>query len=255
MKTQPRLRPAGLSLTEVLIVIVIIVIIVAIMFPLVSGFRERARAAVCAQNLRQIGVGLNGYVTESNGRFPMGGDDISKKAGGVERICWYDAAADNLGRDFEFKPRGEWERLPEVFGCPAGHGKAYINEIQDGTNANGWPYTGDYAANWFLGNDLVAENSRVMTLAAVKNPSATPYVQDTVCQNNFGAGIFSKGASRKAWMDKTRRSDPTFADRHAGKGNILWVDGHVSSMGYSEYMDYATDPAHGGPNNFVRGKW
>ena len=250
MDGKSRRHSPGFTLTEVLVVILIIAILAAIMFPVVRGMREKAQSAVCAQNLKQIGIGLHAYIAENSGRFPKGGEDVSKDVGGVKTICWYDAAADNMGRDFEFKPRREWERLPDAFGCPAGHGKAYINDIQDGVNSNGWPYTGDYAANYHLGN-----NSEVMTISAVRNSSSTPYVQDTVCQNNFGPGIFVKGPSKKAWKDKAKASNPAFADRHGGKGNILWVDGHVSTMGYTEYMDYATSPSRGGPFNFVRGKW
>ena len=247
MNKPSHLRSFGFTLTEVLVVILIIAILAAIIFPLVRGMRDKAQSAVCAQNLKQIGIGLLSHISENNGRFPNGSLDVSSTSAG---LCWYDAAAQGMGREFEFKPRREWERLPDAFGCPSGHGKAYLNDIQDGVNSNGWPYTGDYAANWYLGN-----NAEVLTIAAVKNPSSTPYVQDTVCQNNFGAGIFVKGKSKENWKNKTKSSDPAFADRHGGSGNILWVDGHVSSMRYSEYMDYATSPSHGGAYNFARGKW
>ena len=240
MNAKSRRHSSGFTLTEVLIVILIIAVLAAIMFPLVRGMREKAQAAVCAQNLKQIGIGLHSYIAENSGRFPDGSADVSWKAGITTSRCWYDAAAENMGR--EYVPYHKGDPLPEAFGCPAGYGKAY---------EPAWPYTGDYAGNFYLGHP----NHKVTTLSAVKNPSSTPYVQDTVCQNNFGTGIFVKGASKKAWMDKSKRSEPAFADRHAGIGNILWVDGHVSSMRYSEYMDFATDPSRGGVYKFVRGDW
>ena len=91
------------------------------------------------------------------------------------------------------------------------------------------------------------ERTRIPSLAAVKNPAATPYVQDTVMQNQFGEWVFGKGFPKKDYQ--------AFADRHGGRGNILWVDGHVSSFRYAEYMDYANKPSHGGAYNFVRGSW
>ena len=223
MKTSTRTRSPGFSLTEILVVIVIIIVLAAISMVATKAFREKAGAAVCVQNLRQIGVGLHSYISENGGRFPDGTADVSWLGKGM---CWYDAAAQNMGREYVQYHQGD--PLPSCFGCPSGHGKAYEPS---------WPYTGDYAANRHLG-------SEVRTLAAVKNPAATPYVQDTVKQNNFGEWIYGKGWS---WE--------SFADRHGGRGNILWVDGHVSSFKYAEYMDYANKPSHGGAYNFVRGSW
>jgi prepilin-type N-terminal cleavage/methylation domain-containing protein/prepilin-type processing-associated H-X9-DG protein len=232
IKTQSRLRPAGFTLVEMLIVIAIIAVLVAIMFPLARGMRERAQSAKCVQNLRQIGIGLHAYTSGNNGRFPDGAADVSWAPGITTSRCWYDAAAENMGR--EYIPYHKGDPLPEAFGCPAGHGKAYEPK---------WPYTGDYAANLYLGHP----NHKVTTMAAVKNPASTPYVQDTMMQNNFGGGIYSSG------FPKT--SNTAFADRHRGSGNILWVDGHVSSWSYTEYMKFANDPKRGGAYNFIRGNW
>jgi prepilin-type processing-associated H-X9-DG protein/prepilin-type N-terminal cleavage/methylation domain-containing protein len=239
MDPRSRIRPAGLTLTEVLIVIVIIAVLAGLIFPLFRGMREKGQAAVCAQNLRQIGIGLLAHISENNGRFPNGRahvswlkDDDNNSLG----LSWYDAAAKNLGRENysnKFNDPGA-DPLPDVFGCPSGHGKAYHPA---------WPYTGDYAGNLYLGQ----VNHKVLTMSAVKNPASTPYVQDTVKQNNFGVGIYRAGSSNTA--------DFAFAARHGGKGNILWVDGHVTSWTYSEYMKFANDPQRGGAYNFVRGNW
>lgn len=232
MNTRSRIHPAGLTLVEVLVVIFIIAVLAAIMFPLAKGMRERAESAQCVQNLRQIGIGLHTYISQNNGRFPDGAADVSWAPGITTTRCWYDAAAESMGR--EYVPFHKGDPLPEAFGCPAGNGKPY---------EPAWPYTGDYAANLYLGHP----NHGVTTLAAVKNPSSTPYVQDTVKQNNFGAAIYGSGFSKNV--------NTAFAARHGGKGNILWVDGHVSSLTYAEYMNLANDPKRGGPYKFARGDW
>ena len=212
-----------------MIVIVIIVVLVAIAFPVSARLRTRGQAAKCVNNLRQIGLGLQSYIAENNGRFPDGSADVSWSGKGT---CWYDAASVDMGRNY--LPYHKGDPLPSVFGCPSGHGEAY---------EPAWPYTGDYAANLRLGR----EGDGVLSIASVKRASSTPYVQDTVKQNNFGEWIFNSGSSKKANM--------AFADRHGGSGNILWVDGHVSSFRYDEYMEFANKSHHDGPYNFVRGNW
>jgi prepilin-type processing-associated H-X9-DG protein/prepilin-type N-terminal cleavage/methylation domain-containing protein len=223
MKPSTRTRSPGFSLTEVLVVIAVILVLAALTFAGASKMIDYGRGAKCTSNLRQIGVGLHSYIAENSGRFPDGRADVSWQGWGM---CWYDAAAQNMGREYVIYHQGQ--PLPSCFGCPSGHGKAY---------EPAWPYTGDYAANAHLGSD-------VPTLAALKNPSATPYVQDTVMQNQFAYWIFGEG-----------RSYASFADRHGGRGNVLWVDGHVSSFKYAEYMNYANQPSHGGIYNFAVGNW
>jgi prepilin-type N-terminal cleavage/methylation domain-containing protein/prepilin-type processing-associated H-X9-DG protein len=229
----------GFSLTEVLVVLLIIAVLAAILFPVAASLRERAGAAQCVQNLRQIGVGLHAHISENGGRLPNGRahvswlkDDQNNSLG----LSWYDAAAWNMGREQysrKFKDPAA-EPLPQVFGCPSGHGRAHHPE---------WPYTGDYAANLYLGQ----QTHNAVNLSSIRQPASTPYVQDTVKQNNFGAWIFAAGFSPS--------TDSAFAARHRGKGNILWVDGHVSSLGYGEYMKMANDPKYGSVMNFLRGSW
>ena len=218
---------SGFSLTEMLVVVAIIFILLAIAILAIRSSREKAASAVCAQNLRQIGVGLHSFISENNGRFPDGSADVSWLGRG---LCWYDAAAQYMGRPYVTPI----DRLPKQFGCPAGHGKAHEPN---------WPYTGDYAANSSLGT----KGYRAETLASVRNPVSTPYVQDTVNQNQFGYWAFDSGMSKSQIA--------AFADRHGGRGNILWVDGHVSSFRYAEYISYANKSHHGGIYNFSIGDW
>lgn len=69
-------RPArrGFSLVELLVVIAIVGLLVLLLLPAIQAAREAARRSHCANNLRQIGVGLLAY-HETYGVFPPGAVD------------------------------------------------------------------------------------------------------------------------------------------------------------------------------------
>ncbi|WP_143206324.1 DUF1559 domain-containing protein [Singulisphaera sp. GP187] len=66
-----RLR-AGFTLIELLVVIAIIGVLVGLMLPAVSSARAAARRAKCQSNLRQVGLGLLGFLNAFN-KFPNAG--------------------------------------------------------------------------------------------------------------------------------------------------------------------------------------
>ncbi len=67
----------GFSLVELLVVIAIVGILVGITVPAVIYSREAARVTRCANNLRQIGLGIEQFTQNNKGSFPKTyhGDD------------------------------------------------------------------------------------------------------------------------------------------------------------------------------------
>jgi prepilin-type N-terminal cleavage/methylation domain-containing protein len=63
-------RKQGFTLIELLIVIAIIGLLAALLFPVFARARESARRSSCLSNLRQLGLGMQQYIQDYDGRYP-----------------------------------------------------------------------------------------------------------------------------------------------------------------------------------------
>ncbi|MFM7320406.1 MAG: DUF1559 domain-containing protein [Armatimonadota bacterium] len=65
-----RSRNQGFTLIELLVVIAIIAILAAILFPVFAQAREKARAASCLSNIKQLTLGMAMYAQDYDETFP-----------------------------------------------------------------------------------------------------------------------------------------------------------------------------------------
>ena len=67
-----RLESQGFTLIELLIVIAIIAILAAILFPVCSQAREKARQTTCSSNEKQLGTAFLQYIQDYDETYPVG---------------------------------------------------------------------------------------------------------------------------------------------------------------------------------------
>ena len=82
----------GFTLIELLVVIAIIALLAAILFPVFSTARERARSATCQSNQKQIGLAFTQYSQDNDETLP-----IFDNYGAANQMVWSAELSPYLG--------------------------------------------------------------------------------------------------------------------------------------------------------------
>jgi len=208
----------GFTLIELLVVIAIIALLAAILFPVFSRARENARKSSCANNLKQIGIGIAQYTQDYDEMFPLS----PTAAGG---------GASSFTTTIVFGPTGgppdEWPgkvvpyiKSRQVFKCPS--------STPSSSNVAG---TGDNALSyWAVGGLFAKWGPTPVALADVATPAEEPIVYDNLDATYEGRVVF-----RPNWQSSTSYTPLTSFTLvrkpvHLDTENVLYADGHVKAQ-------------------------
>ena len=247
-----RADPRGFTLIELLVVIAIIAILAAILLPVFAAARERARAATCANNEKQIGLAIMQYVQDFDEYF---GPDRDYNGGTAYPQCmrypanFYDQVAGGQVRTWldDLMP---YIKSVQVYQCPNGpttnYASSWSNFTISGVSVpitdphNGYSYTPnmnmlrdwDYSGGRMQANcQWGATYGPVTSLSKVGNPSGIILMMERGQYDRDG-----QLGNQAPGSNSAQGTNPAW--RHLGGGNtavnpaqtnMLYVDGHVKS--------------------------
>lgn len=110
----------GATIVELLVVIFILAILVSLLLVAIFQSREATRRLTCSQNLRQVGLALQNYVSETN-RFPNGNGDGFSFLVRLLPFIGEDARhrSINMKLAYEEQLNESWARTPRSYVCPS----------------------------------------------------------------------------------------------------------------------------------------
>lgn len=219
-------RPGGgFTLVEVMISLAIVAVLLGLLLPVLVYARGAARAAVCAANLRHMGIGWQLYLQDRQ-EFPRYGQAPDWSYAGVKFVGPdHQAVVDDarpVNRYIAEEDSADSSRMPTLFRCPADAG-IYDRGDRDRSADPGETcyerFGNSYRANPYLFNS---------TAAGIDDLRRTLTVDDiTVSHSRL---LLS---ADPVWWFATRPDgdpdalkDASWHDKPGG-GNMLAVDGSV----------------------------
>ena len=231
----PRRLKNKFTLIELLVVIAIIAILAGLLLPALNKARATVRLTQCTSNMKQIGVAMQIYMGENNDYIPPAQPSYYVIDSNTRRNYLETLVSLNGGQDFNVSDE---KQCPKVLYCPSG------GPGQNFSNSQGGRMVG-YLCNKRLGSGTSIWYAP-RRVNKCKNPSRVMLsVESEGYYDDLDVSKTAPINSREnLWYDGPATGTEIVnymtgaasvggrqgAVRHLGRGNHLFVDGHVKAI-------------------------
>ncbi len=219
---------AGFTLIELMVTLAIIGLLAALVLPALGSARRSSTRAACASNLRQLALANTAYAAD-HGYYVAAAADVR----GRNNQRWH---GERESRRQPFDPAkgplapylGVEARVRQ---CPEFRPEA--NGFEAGCGGYGYNACGVGSQAYVLGAYRGA--ARGMAPGAIADASKTVMFTDAGFLQEGELIEYSFAEPRRHLSDSAPPREaypaiPSIHFRHEGLANVVWVDGHVSSM-------------------------